>query len=220
MMTSEFFINLCQTFHAQLREHVARGETKTSLEFVPVIAKTSGDYFVYRYFFSTVLFLLLLLVSFTAYMFGWVADFPYKTAVAAALLTSFGFYFLSSSRHVLRFLVPRAVFLEHVSRAARLAFLRFEVFQTKSRTGILIYISMLEHAVYVYADKGVIQKVPQAYWAELGAKLAQDFSHNSPGDSFVSAIDELLKVHGKEFPPCADNQNELSDELRRVEYVD
>src|SRR5690606_38161285 len=126
-------------------------------------------------------------------------------ATAIAVIVSPGLFYL---------VLPRKLRLHEVEEAAALEFLKHEVFATRQRTGVLIYISLLERAVFVLADKGLLQKFDSKYWEGLGLKLAQDFNAHEAGRSFFAALDHMAPDFEKEFPPGADNPNELPDHLR------
>ena len=51
-----------------------------------------------------------------------------------------------------------------VSLLSEATFLEEEVFNTKQRTGILIFMSLFEHEVQVIADKGINAKIDEKDW--------------------------------------------------------
>lgn len=114
----------------------------------------------------------------------------------------------------LSYLMPKAWSLYHVETSAHLAFLYEEIFATEQRTGIMIYISERERAVYVMADKGVTAKIPVNEFGMLGQKLAKDFSKRTADETFLKALDEIAKRLGEKFPPRPNNTNELSNQIR------
>lgn len=111
-------------------------------------------------------------------------------------------------------LVPRKALLEQIEVDAHLAFLHEEVFATRDRNGIMIFISEYERGVYVMADKGVTAKIPSSEFGELGQMLAKDFSQKQPENTFLNALDQIAKKLGQHFPPRKDDQNELSNQVR------
>ena len=98
---------------------------------------------------------------------------------------------------------------------AETAFLEEEVFNTRQRTGILIFISFFEHEVIVMADKGISKVVDQKVWDSLVRIIIEHTKKGKITDGIVSAIsrcgDILLE---KGFVITPDDINELGDELR------
>src|ERR1700712_4219640 len=77
--------------------------------------------------------------------------------VGAVLALQFGLglstWLLSRVPALLRRLLPRARAQRAVERAAQLAFLQYGVFRTRDRTGVLIFLSELEHRVVILGDE-------------------------------------------------------------------
>jgi len=112
-------------------------------------------------------------------------------------------------------LAPSSMLKAEVEEAAQLAFLRERVFETKERTGILIYVSQLEQAVFVMADCGLLKIIPHQEWREIGAKMAQAFQRLNEEDLFLLALTECSQKLEPHFPYQAENRNQLTDQLRR-----
>jgi putative membrane protein len=103
----------------------------------------------------------------------------------------------------------------HVHQRAAAAFLEREVFKTRDRTGILIFLSLFECRVVVLADAGINAKVGQHEWDGIVAELAAGIRAGTPGKALADAIGrcgELLARHG--MAPRADDTDELPDELQ------
>lgn len=114
----------------------------------------------------------------------------------------------------MRRITPRKYILNAVQMAAHMAFLQYEVFATKERTGVLIFVSEWEQAVFVLADKGLLNHIPSSEWADLGAELAKDFESLGTKNTFLSALDRISERLGRHFPPAPQNANELPDDVR------
>jgi putative membrane protein len=104
---------------------------------------------------------------------------------------------------------------KRVSQRAREAFLAEEVFKTRDRTGILIFLSLLEKRVVVLGDAGINAKMEESEWKEI-VKLIVDGIHNGkPAEGLIDAIQQcgkLLQAHGVEVR--TDDKDELSNALR------
>lgn len=104
---------------------------------------------------------------------------------------------------------------DKVLQRASNAFLSEEVFKTVDRTGILIYISALEHKVIVLADSGINAKVDQSEWDYIVGLVVNGIKTRKITQGLVDAIDrckELLLDNG--FIVRDDDTNELSDDIR------
>jgi putative membrane protein len=196
-----------EKFKLELSAHIEAIEKTTSVEFVPVLIKTSSDYFYLRMIYLLGITLLGEIV-YRVYLFPL---FSYILVLCALL---FVFHFLFQHPVVLSKLLPSKLAHEKVERAATLAFLQNEVFATRDRTGVMIFISELERAVFVLADKGLLKSFSEDYWKELGQSLASDFNADTPGLSFFAALDKMAPDLVRAFPPHEDNLNELPNTLR------
>jgi putative membrane protein len=98
---------------------------------------------------------------------------------------------------------------------ARDIFLQEEVFKTIDRSGILIYISELEHEVVVLGDSGINAKILDSAWQDVVNTIVRSIKQNEPTLGIIKAIDmckTLLLENG--FIVRADDTNELSDDIR------
>jgi putative membrane protein len=106
--------------------------------------------------------------------------------------------------------------LDQVTRQrAETAFLEEEVFNTKHRTGIMIFISFFEHEVIVMADRGISKVVEQKQWDKIVADLVGQIRNGKIVEGLEAGIKrcgEILLEKG--FHKADDDVNELSDDLR------
>jgi putative membrane protein len=103
-------------------------------------------------------------------------------------------------------------------RRAAAAFLEEEVFRTRHRTGILLFVSLFERRVVVLGDAGVNAKVEPGEWDEVVRLAVEGIRQGRPGEGLAAAIaacGRLLARPGLERLP--DDTDELPDELRRRE---
>jgi putative membrane protein len=103
----------------------------------------------------------------------------------------------------------------HVRQRAAAAFLENEVFRTKERTGILIFLSLLEHRVVVLGDSGISARVQQHEWDGVVVRIVEGIRAGKPGAALAAGIrlcGELLRRRGIAVRP--DDTDELPDQLR------
>lgn len=101
-----------------------------------------------------------------------------------------------------------------VEKRAETEFLAAEMRQTQQRTGVLIYVSMLERRAVVLADQAVVAKLPKDTWSTLLSDLLASIAAGKMGDGYVRAIEVMGETLAPVFPPQAGDRNELSDRLR------
>ena len=119
------------------------------------------------------------------------------------------------SQSVKRWLVSRTYMDVSCRQSAENAFLEEEIFNTRHRTGIMIFISFFEHEVIVMADRGISKVVEQQEWD----KIVRELVSHIRGGRIVEGVEAGIKRCGeilleKGFHKTADDINELRDDLR------
>jgi len=100
-------------------------------------------------------------------------------------------------------------------RRAMTAFLEEELFATRDRTGILIFVALFEHRVVVLGDSGINRAVPDGAWEGIVSRIVAGIHEGRTAEALADAIREcgaLLEAHRVEIRP--DDTDELSNELR------
>ena len=85
--------------------------------------------------------------------------------------------------------------------------------KTRGRTGVLIYLSLLEHRAEIVADKAIADQVEAEVWGEAMAALVDEVKAGRPGHGMAQAVDKVGEVLKRILPPTFDNPNELPDRL-------
>jgi len=104
---------------------------------------------------------------------------------------------------------------EEVLQKAQTVFLAEEVFNTKQRTGILIFISQLEHKVIVLGDKGINEKITQEDWESILNTVIEGIKQKNMAPKLIEAIglcEKLLLDNG--FTIQNNDINELANHVR------
>jgi putative membrane protein len=102
-----------------------------------------------------------------------------------------------------------------VAQRAAQAFINEEVFATRDRTGILLFLSLFEHKVIVVGDSGINAKVHQTEWSDVVDRVVRGINAGRSAEGLIDAIHQcgtLLKMHG--VKRRSDDTNELSNRLR------
>ncbi|HZE95410.1 MAG TPA: hypothetical protein VE981_00125 [Planctomycetota bacterium] len=203
---------------------VAEAEKKTSAEIVPVVATTSDRY--ERAEDLIGLFTAMTAVAATWTQFqrlkppsGWDGDpelvlhLPIVLAIFAAGW-ALGMLLAKSVPWVKRLAIPRKVMIARVLIAAHHSFDSLHVRSTSGATGVVIYVSLFERRVCVWADQAVSAKIPESEWKDATGILVRSLGAGTPRDGFVEAIRKLGDVLARHFPVQPKDVNELSNELR------
>jgi putative membrane protein len=105
-----------------------------------------------------------------------------------------------------------------VASRAEVAFLEAQVFATRERTGILIFISLFERGVVILGDEGINARVEQAEWDGMVAALTAGIRSGRPIEALEDAIrdcGELLA--SRRVERRADDVDELPNALRMAD---
>jgi len=205
----------------RIKDAVREAEQRISGEIVPVIVEKSGVYTIANYKGSLLLGALVFVAmvildryiiedaSLTLY---YDPLFLFTVVMAGAGLGALLPNLISPLK---RWLVSRTYMDESCRQSAENAFLEEEIFNTRHRTGIMIFISFFEHEVIVMADRGISKVVEQQEWDKIVAELVQHIRDGKIVDGVVAGIKrcgEILLERG--FQKHADDINELPDDLR------
>lgn len=87
------------------------------------------------------------------------------------------------------------------------------LYRTRDNTGVLFFISLLEHKVWVLADKGIYSKIQQETLNRFASIVTQGIKEGRACDALCQAITEVGHPLAEHFPVRHDDTNELSDEV-------
>ncbi len=93
------------------------------------------------------------------------------------------------------------------------AFFEKRLYSTREETGVLIFISILEHKVWILGDRGINERIGPQLWQELTGELAGSIKKDQAFEGVCAVIEKLSETLKEHFPQSADDTNELSDEV-------
>lgn len=205
----------------RIKAAVKQAENEISGEIVPVIVERSGMYALANYkgslILATISFMLMVILdryvivdASTTLFYDPV--FIFFVVVLGGILGAALPIFIEP---VKRWLIPQKLLDECTRQRAENAFLEEEVFNTRHRTGIMIFISFFEHEVIVMADRGISKVVDQKEWD----KIVRDLVIHIRQGKITEGIEAGIKRCGailleKGFKKTSDDVNELRDDLR------
>lgn len=185
---------------------VGQIEQKTAAEVVVVLNPRSDTYPETRW--QMALLWALLGIAFLCWS-PWPFDdryFPIDTALLGAL----GGFIAWRRPQIALALVPQTQCQQRVRAAAESAFIRESVHATAERTGVLVYISILEAQVIVLPDQGLLGRIPGNAWSNLNIQ-----ANNLP--ELEKGLQNLGSLLAQHFPRHEDDRNELPDAPRVYE---
>ncbi len=210
-----------------IQQSVQEAEKHTNGEIALAAAPESSDYSFFELFVSVILgavtFALLLpfygqVVSLIDRQFwhvpSWYIPAFYGTVTFAVIALTFLFANIPA---IDRLVVPRAARRKAVYERALRHFVESGVYGTRDHTGILIFISLLEHEVRIVADSGINAKIDQAEWDHIAALVASGLKNGNTAGALSAAVTKCGKLLADHFPAKTENPNELSDGLVLLE---
>ena len=191
-----------------VEDAVREAESTTSGEIVPMVVDRSDSYPGVRAAGAAVLAFVagVVVLGFELDPWAWIPPVQIGTFVLGA--------WLLGRRRVLRHLIPARIRAERVDRAARLAFLEHGLTDTRDRTGILIYTSLLEHRVEILADRGIDAHVEGGVWDGVVRRILAAIREQRADEGLIEAIRECGEILATRFPPRPDDTDELDNRLR------
>ena len=137
------------------------------------------------------------LVALTAFVLAWIAS-----------------NMLSGYDRMHRLAFPAGDLTLEAEHRAQAEFHASDLRSTSGRTGILLFVSMLEHRAVILADEAIIAKLDPNTWTETLSTLLASIRNGEMGKGYIIAIESIGKQLQQHFPRVKDDNNELTNRLR------
>lgn len=218
--------------HARIARAIAAAETRTSGEIFCVLAGQVSSYrdisLGWAAAAALILPLALVPLGFDASWLrgfgnGWeVAHLAAREVTVGRILSAYAIiqaavflavFILTSIPAARRIVTPASIRRARVRRVALSQFLAHGLQMTEGRTGVLIFAALSDHQVEIIADEGIHARVDRDVWAAAVEVLIKGLRANQPVEGFEQAIALCGKVLAEQFPPGAQNPNEIADRL-------
>ena len=147
---------------------------------------------------------------------GWTAlpaGAPYLLVLILSALVFLLVRLLLAAMTLRMALTPGATRTRRVRRQALALFRVGAERRTRGRTGVLIYLSLLERRAEIVADSAIHDRVDEGVWGEAMAALLTDVRRGCPADGMIAAIGLVGAVLAEHFPRERNDINELPDRL-------
>lgn len=202
---------------AQIAAAIKKAEGRTAGEIVPFVVEQSDDYEIAWWrggmcLSLTAIVALLFMREFTSLWLNLRLAQIVILILGAQAAGMGAVYFTPMLRRL--FAGQRLLDLRVTQRAAE-AFVAEEIFRTKDRTGILIFLSLLERKVIVWGDVGINAKVEQEEWNEVVHLIISGMRAGQPARALIAAIEKCgVLLHREGVIRRPDDTDELTDALR------
>lgn len=211
----------------KINSAVKKAERKTTGEIAVAFARESSDYASQELMFGIasgfVYFFLMMLFSgriehLIQNMF-WEYSVNYLLAFygLSTLLVILVFYLLANIPPIDRLIVSREIKRKKVHERAVRHFMESGVYNTRDRTGILIFISLLEKRVELLTDRGINKKISQEQWNSIVSHILDGIRKRKFVDHLIEAISQTGDLLASHFPAHPDDTNELGDDMTLLE---
>ncbi len=214
---------------SKIQKAVSDAEDASEGELVFAVSPSSAFYTSWELIFAGIFSILsfIIMIPFTARIEVFLKSIFWQShsyyvplfMLMVVLVTFLVFYLIANIPFMDRLIVPRRAMQSFVEKKALSQFVLNDVCSTKKRTGILIFVSILEHEVRIVCDKGILDSTEQKMWDSIASELAKGFSSKDPCDAAIKAIAECGALFKAKFPLAVDehDENELSDGIVFVE---
>lgn len=92
-------------------------------------------------------------------------------------------------------------------------FKRLGMHKTAARSGVLVYVSVTDRKLAVIGDRGIHERVGEAYWRGLVAAVRERLRQQQSREGLIHAIAEVGRELGRHFPRRLGDKKELSDDV-------
>lgn len=199
-------------FSEAVERAVHGAERGTAAEVIVVVAARSGVYLDIAGAVGAAVAMLVLFIA----LFAPTAFHPVAVAVETPLAFGLAAWLAHRSPGLLRALAPAARSRKQVERAAAAHFLAEAVHGTRGRTGLLVYLSLLEERVALVPDLGLEGYVPSAAWSEVRWSTTGDPARARTEDDVVRGIEQIGAILRARMPAQGTDVNEFPDAPRIV----
>jgi putative membrane protein len=213
--------------HALVTEAVAKAERSSDGEVVTIVAPRSDSYHDVGLHYAVLAMLLVPTIAglipqgwidwLLGLVFGWNASLSFRllmlVLVVAMAIVFLAVRFAFAWMPLRMAMTPASTKTRRVRRRAVELFRAGTEKRTKGRTGILLYLSLLEHRAEIVADQAIHSRVDPEVWGDAMAALVDGVKAGRSGEGMAQAVEKIGEVLAQCLPPTLDNPNELPDRL-------
>lgn len=189
---------------------IRRAEAKTASELVVAVAARSGDYQLGR---GSLALAVALSAALALHEF-W-PELGVAWLLLGELVVLLALHALLGLGPFQRVLLSKAVTDRVVSERAFATFARRGIHQTAGGTGVLIFVSELEHRVVILGDRGIHAHLGDAGWQKHVDHIVAAIRRGQAATGVIEVVDELGALLAQVAPVQPGDHNELADAVIR-----
>ena len=124
-----------------------------------------------------------------------------------------------AARYIIAWWPLRMVFTPEKTKTRRVRRRAIALFKastekrTRSRTGVLIYLSLAEHRAEIVADESIVEKVSPDAWGAAMALLVDHLREGRAGDGMTAAVAAVGDILAAHFPHSGDDPDEMPNRM-------
>jgi len=195
---------------AAVEDGIAGAESRTSGEIVVAVASGSTGV-------DHLPVLLSLVAGLVIADVAWMVDaatLPLAGILLAAVIAS---VFAARLLWVQRMCTSKQDRDRQVDNAAAAEFLRARISNTKAATGVLIYVSLMEHRVVVLGDSAIATKMDQSQWDGMVAAIVKGIKGKDFAGGLKAGVEMAGELLSRHFPVSSLDHNELHNAVRFID---
>lgn len=197
---------------SDIEKAIASAESQTSGEIVPMIVRRSSTVGHVAPLCVGILVILYMALNGAFYRGQIMGDAPWLSVLDVVILILAG-NLLSQLMWVQRLLTSKEDRHSQVNMRAELEFFEHGLHKTDGATGVLLFVSVMEHRAVVLADKSIAEKMPPDTWQQVVDLILGGIKKKNMGQGFSDALKKCGEILTPHFPIAPDDKNELRDHL-------
>lgn len=197
------------TFRADVGEAIAEIERQSHAELVLIVKEHANSYAQYPLAVGTAL----AFIALTYFRFA--PDFFEEWIIYAGTVVAFvlGAVLTGGIPGLLRLVIGKKRLAKTTEIMARAYFQKGGIHHTRDKTGVLIFVAVLERQVAIIPDRGVELAVPPSEWNKIRRDFNAIFQAKNPAVELLATLHRLQTIFSQYLPQVEDDTNELPDNL-------
>jgi putative membrane protein len=196
-----------------IKNTVAAAEQTTSGEIVVMVVPASYHYPTANILGATAFSLpLSLILTPLAGEFMWMGPQNMWVFLGIFALLFAGFYItVKQIPGLKRLFLSKKEIEEEVEEAALTSFYKQQLYKTRDETGVLLFVSVFEHKVWVLADRGINEKLPPDTWDKIVSQMISSIKEKRQAEAICQAVEAVGRILSQHFPIKSDDTDELKN---------
>jgi len=204
-----------------IAEAVKNAEKNTGGEIVAAVIPESSDYAFYELLFAIAagMIIYIVLIFYSTRLHTLLDSIFWSDSVyllpSAMMIISFAagtmFYFIAQFPVIDRLVISKKSMEKKVRSNALRFFVESGICDTMDRTGVLLFISVLERRVELIADNGINNKVAPDTWDRIVSSMIRGIKEKRISEAIVEAVNEIGEILAEHVPPRENDINEIAD---------